>query len=227
MKTIALVFSCVWLAGGATVAQRSDEQLHYSINWPSGLSLGEGDLHVKTSPSGSLQSELTIEASVPGFAVLDRFRSLQKGDGFCSTEFDKNLSHGRKRSEEKVTFHAQNGTATRETKGGGTSEVTTGACGRDPLALLSYLRGELRSGRLPSTQTVVFGAPYRVRLEFGGSQMLNVGEARFDADRILVFLKGPASDTSFEIYFSKDAARIPLLVKVPFPLGTISMELAR
>jgi len=52
-------------------------------------------------------------------------------------------------------------------------------------------------------------------------------ERRTDADRIVVAMKGPASDLNFEIFFSRDASRTPLLVRVPLALGTFSMELVR
>jgi hypothetical protein len=46
-------------------------------------------------------------------------------------------------------------------------------------------------------------------------------------DRVVVYVKGPKSDFSFETYYARDAARTPLLVKVPFSAGTFSMELVR
>jgi hypothetical protein len=42
-----------------------------------------------------------------------------------------------------------------------------------------------------------------------------------------VTLKGPATDTTFEIFFAKDTTRTPLLVRVPLALATFSMELVR
>ncbi len=40
-------------------------------------------------------------------------------------------------------------------------------------------------------------------------------------------VKGPATDITFDVFFAKDAARTPALVKVPLELGTFSMELVR
>jgi hypothetical protein len=47
------------------------------------------------------------------------------------------------------------------------------------------------------------------------------------ADRFSARVKGPASEHSIEIYFARDPARTPVLVRVPFPLGIFSMELVR
>jgi hypothetical protein len=38
-------------------------------------------------------------------------------------------------------------------------------------------------------------------------------------------LKGPASETSFEMFFSDDAAKRLLMVRVPLAIGSFSMEL--
>jgi hypothetical protein len=46
-------------------------------------------------------------------------------------------------------------------------------------------------------------------------------------DHVLVSIKGPKSDATAEIFFARDAARTPLLVKVPLSLGTVSVELVR
>jgi len=40
-------------------------------------------------------------------------------------------------------------------------------------------------------------------------------------------VKGSASEIGFEVFFLKDAARTPALVRVPLALGTFSMELVR
>ena len=48
-----------------------------------------------------------------------------------------------------------------------------------------------------------------------------------EADRLTASLKGPSSDINFEVFFLKDAARTPALVRVPLAMGTFSMELVR
>ena len=46
-------------------------------------------------------------------------------------------------------------------------------------------------------------------------------------DKVTCTVKGPASRFDFEMYFARDPARTPLLVNIPLPLGSISMELVR
>jgi hypothetical protein len=48
-----------------------------------------------------------------------------------------------------------------------------------------------------------------------------------EADRVVATLKGPASAISFEMFFARDPARTPLLIRVPLSLGMFSLELAR
>jgi hypothetical protein len=64
-------------------------------------------------------------------------------------------------------------------------------------------------------------------MEYTGAQNIPVGDRTETADRVVVYLKGPAADTHFEIFFARDAARTPLSVRVPFSVGTLSMDLVR
>ncbi len=201
------------------------EQLTYAINWPTGLSLGEARLN--TSRDGDKWStEFVLDASVPGFAVMERAKSSSDAE-FCSSELEKQYTHGKRKAEETTSFDQQKGKAKRETKGGGNSDLSINACSKDALAYLDYLRRELSQGRLPPHQTVYFGAPYRISVQFAGTQQLVMGDKKVEADRLLATLKGEKTDINFEIFFSKDAARVPLLVKVPLQLATFSMELVR
>lgn len=201
------------------------ENLQYMINWPSGLSLGEGK--IKANREGDLwKFELQFEAALPGFVVSDRFLS-QTSLNQCSVEFEKELLHGKRRSQEKISFDGGQHTATRQTVGGGKSTLTIPDCAKDALAFIFHLRRELSQGRLPAAQDVYYGAPYRVKVDFGGTQKVRVGEAMEDSDRILAAIKGPTSEFTVEVFISKDAARVPLLIKLPLTLGTFSMELVR
>jgi hypothetical protein len=202
------------------------ESLHYSINWPSGLSLGEAILDTSHAQGGGWDFALDIDASIPGFAVRDHYHAQANGD-LCSTSLDKKFVHGSHKSEEHITFDQDNHTATRQTAGGGKSDISIPACGRDALSFVQFARNELAAGRLSAQQTVVFGAAYNVRLEFTGTQTIHVGEQKIDADRIVATLKGPSSDLTVEVFFSRDAARVPVLAKIPLSLGTFSVELVR
>ena len=218
-------------AAPASAPTFDSEQLHYNINWPSGLSLGEAQLkstREKPTPKSAERYvfEFSLEAGIPGFNVTDRYRSEASKD-FCSIAFDKNLVHGKKKTDERSTFDPDKATATRETKDGGKSEISTPACAKDALDFLYFVRRELAQGRLPARQPVFFGSSYEVRLEFAGTQMIKLGDNSVEADRLNGSVKGPQSDASFEMYFLKDAPRTLALVRVPLEVGTFSMELVK
>jgi hypothetical protein len=202
------------------------ESLRYTINWPSGLSAGEVTLRSEKD-TGLWGFEMNIDASFPGLPVRDRDQSMATAD-LCSTQLDKSTLHGARRTEERVTFDPANHTAIRETPhGGGRSQMQVPPCARDPLAFLAFVRKELAQGRLAPQQSVVFGAIYQLRLTFKGAESIQVAGATVDADHLAAALKGPASDKTFEVFFARDAARTPVLAKIPSPLGTFSVELIR
>ena len=219
------------IAAPAGAPSFENESLRYNINWPSGLSLGEAQLRaarLKPSPEAAdhRHFEFDVDAGIPGFSVLDRYRSDASPE-FCSAEFERKATHGKKKTDEKTTFDQSAEKATRETAGGGKSELQTPQCGKDALSFLYFVRRELSQGRIPPAQTVFFGAPYEVRLEFAGTQTIKVSDTSVQADRVLVSVKGAASDVNFEVLFLKDASRTPALVRVPLALGKFSMELVR
>ncbi|MBI3666400.1 MAG: DUF3108 domain-containing protein, partial [Acidobacteria bacterium] len=170
--------------------------------------------------------EFSLEASLPGFEIRDRYRSLADGQ-LCSEQLDKESVHGSRKARETVTCDRQKHVATRQTLGGGKSEVSVPDCVKDGLSFIYFLRRELASGRMPPAQTVIFGAPYEVTASYADSPQIEVGGVRQAADRIVVSFRGPASSQTFEIYFGRDPARTPLEVRAPFPLGTFALELVR
>ncbi|HSW50423.1 MAG TPA: DUF3108 domain-containing protein [Bryobacteraceae bacterium] len=208
------------------------ETLTYTVNWPSGLSLGEAELQAarrapqENSPA-RWELRFTLDAAVPGFTVADRLRSAATPE-LCSIEFERDTTHGRRSGKEVTTFDVSASTATRQTvvpAGGGRSQMTTPPCAKDALAFLYFVRRELAEGRLAQSQTIFFGGPYQISFELGGRQKLRVGEEQFDVDRITALLKGPSTNVSFEVYFAQDRARRPVLIRVPLPLGAFTMEL--
>jgi hypothetical protein len=229
MRHAILGLAAVLFGGPALLAQptpaQDGESLAYSVNWSSGLSLGEARLESKKTASDQRELLFRLEASIPGFEVLDRYRSVATAS-LCSVEFEKDSRHGKKVTRELTTFDQPASTATRQTLGGGgKSQLETSSCARDALTFLNYLRREVAAGRLPSTQTVYFGGPYQIRLESAGRQRLALGEETMDVDRITASVKGKASELTFEIFLARDSSRRPVLVRVPLPPGTFSMEL--
>jgi len=221
----AALAGCALAASAPTGYPFQDETLHYSVNWPSGLSLGDATLTAHHSSAG-WDLAMTLAAGVPGFMVSDRYHSLTNEAG-CSMEFERALDHGGKKTSEKTTFDYHNLMAHRATVGGGTSDQPVSQCAYDALGLVYFARRELGQGRVLPQQDAFFGAPHSVRLEYTGAQDIPIDEKRETADRIVVHLKGPASDTQFDIFFARDPARTPLSVRVPSGVGTLSMELVR
>jgi len=200
------------------------ETLRYNLNWPSGLSLGEGTLTSSKTESGWAVN-FVIEASLPGFTLSEQVRSAMSLD-FCSVELEKNAQRGRRKASETTTF--EGGKATRTTgSGGGKTEIAVSQCGRDVLAFLQFARQELGQGRVPQQATILYGAPYRVKMDYAGTQNVMVSEKPVTADRINVSVKGPQADVTFEAFFARDAGRTPVLFKIPVAIGTFSLELVR
>jgi uncharacterized protein DUF3108 len=209
----------------------TNETLHYTVNWPTGVSLGEARMTASRSKGSNGKGDewafgLALDASVPGFSVADRYSATASPD-LCSMTFDKEFAHGSKKSHERISFDQHTGTAHRETVGAGKSDVDISGCGRDALTFLYFARRELGQGHVPPHETILFGAPYQVHLEYTGPQWVGAGDKRSEADRVIATLKGPASEISFEMLFARDPARTPLLIRVPLSLGMFSMELAR
>jgi hypothetical protein len=228
-----LVAAWAMAAGPASESTLPNETLRYSINWPTGLSLGEATLSASSAEEivnghplpQRIHLRFDLDAGVPGFAVNDRFRSLAS-QKFCSAEFQKTTSHGSKKVDDSETFDPNTGTVTRGS-GDGQSEISANACGKDALTFLYFVRQELSQGRVPAKQTVFFGAPYEIKLESAGTESLKIGNKSVDTDHFKVTADGPSSSISFDLFLLEDKARTPVLVRVPLALGTFSMELAR
>jgi hypothetical protein len=206
----------------------TSESLDYAVKWPTGLTLGEAHLRAGQGEKG-WQFDFSLDASIPGFAVSDHYHSRANAE-LCSLELEKQSMHGQRKSHERTTFDYHAATATRKTlvEGGGHTDINISECAHDGLGYLYYARRELALGHgVPPAQEVLFGATYYVRLEYAGAQDVTVAGKRRQADRVLVHLRGPASDASVEVLFDRDPARTPLIIKAPFALGTFSMELVR
>ncbi len=200
------------------------ETLRYSINWQSGLSLGEGTLS-STPGKEEWTFRMTVQASLPGFA-LDEQATAKAAPGFCSETLDKQWTRGKRKGQETTTFDPTKLTAKRKTKNGGESSISISQCGRDALSYFFFVRRELAAGRLPAAQTVLYGAPYQSTLLYKGTESVRVSSETVQADRLDAKVKGPASEFTLEMYFARDAVRTPLRVLIPTSLGKFSVELA-
>jgi hypothetical protein len=200
-----------------------DETLRYRVAWASGVGLGEGRMKAHRIEGGGWEFELTLEATVPGVTVQDRYLSRATAD-LCSVNFERESVHGAKKSHETVTFAQDSRTAHRTTSsGGGSTDYSVPACARDALTYLYFTRREMGQGRVPPAGKIVYGGPYDIRLEYPGPETLKGAVT----DRLNSSVRGPSSNLGFDLLFARDPARTPVLIRVPLALGTFSLELTR
>jgi hypothetical protein len=211
---------------GLTGFPFTNENLSYTVNWPSGLSLGEGHMTATRDIDG-WRFELSLDASIPGFVVKDDYVSGSSLD-FCSSLISKDSIHGTRKTSETVTIDKLPAvTATRHLTSGATSKVLVPDCIRDALTFVFYTRRELGQGRVPPPQQIVFGAIYNASLQYAGAETISLNDKHILADKVTCHIKGPASDIQFDVYFDRDPARTPLAIRVPLPIGKFSLELVR
>jgi hypothetical protein len=228
----AAVLAALCLAAGAgaqTGFPFQDESLHYTINYTSGLSLGDSNLSAHKTSAG-WDFTVTLDAAVAGVNIKDKYTSSMI-EGYCSKDLRREISHGSKTTIEKTVFDQEKQTAHRQTdypSDGGSSDLSTGACARDAISFLYFARKELGQGRVPPAQVVYFGSSYSVRQSYTGAQTITLADKKPEVTDHLEFsVKGPRAEFSVEVYFARDAARTPLLVKIPLAAGALSMELVR
>ena len=63
-----------------------------------------------------------------------------------------------------------------------------------------YARRELGQGSVPQAQDVYFGGPYSVKMDYTGAQNITVAGKSTVTDHVVVTVKGPKSDFSFEVF---------------------------
>jgi hypothetical protein len=212
-------------ADGPTGFPFTSEELRYTANWPSGLSLGEGIFRAQKADQG-WNFSLRLSANVPTYAVAEHHRALATSD-LCSLRLQKESDRGTRKTREETVFHQSAQSATRTTEKGGKSDFSIPSCARDALTFLYFTRRELGQGRVPPRQQIFFGAAYDIYLEYTGEQKITNKGRPAVTDRVRATVKGAKSDWAFEMFFARDAARTPLLIRVPFALGNFSLELIR
>jgi hypothetical protein len=193
------------------------------------LSVGDANLTARKTAIG-WDFTVTLDAGVPGFPIKDKYTSSTIA-GYCSAELKREILHGGKTTREKTTFDQEKGTARRVTEfpnDGGFTDMTTGPCGRDAIAFVYFARKELGQGRVPPAQAVYFGSAYSVRQNYTGAQTVTLADKKPEVtDHLVYSVKGPKAEFTVEVYYARDAARTPLLIKIPQTAGTLSMELVR
>lgn len=231
-----LVSPRIWLAGAVAMSLAAataptgfpfaEETLNYALVWPSGLSLGEAHLQASHAGSG-WNFDLKVDASLPAFPIRDHY-SAAASSALCTAFFQRDTIHGAKKTSERITV-ASDGSVTRETMpGGGRSDLPAASCAHDALTFLFFVRGELGQGRVPPAQTVLFGQGYPVKLDYAGPQSVTLNGVATDADKVICTVQLPKSGNfAIEMYFARDAARTPLVLRAQFAIGTFAVELQR
>ena len=232
--TIFLFLATALLAQPAVVSPTAqgfpfaDETLNYNLTFSSGINLGKASFAAHKNATRGWTFNLTVDASLPGFPIVDRFNS-GTGLDLCSIHFDRDYQHGRfRKAQEVIYFDRGRSMAVRSTKnGGGISEIPVGLCPHDGLSFLYLLRRELGQGRIPPNDVVIAGAAYRISMVYDGEKSYTLNKQAVRGDQVICTIKGPASETRLEIFFARDAARTPLLIRCPLKLGTFTLELVR
>ena len=202
-----------------------DEQLTYSIAWPSGLPVGQADFKARFVDPG-WRFEMSLNASLPEINIDDAYVSRTDAAA-CSLEFEKHARHGSKRTHEFLRFgrtaveRFNLETVGQESPG----VVPVSGCARDALAYLYHLRKDLGAGRIPPPADIFFGAGYRLNLEYAQTRRLVWEGKRRLVDEIRAVVRGPASEHVFSVYFGRDEARTPLLFRVEFEGTPFTMQL--
>jgi hypothetical protein len=168
---------------------------------------------------------MVLDASFPGVPVVGEFRSQMNAKG-CTQEFEKKLTFALRKTNEKTTI--QGGKATRKTgEDGGKSTVNVGTCPLDALAFLQMVRRELKAGRPVKEQNMLFGAQYAVKVTSAGKEQVTAAGKPQEADRYTFHIKGPASNSEFDVLFAQDEARTPVEVRVTMAIGKFRLELVQ
>jgi hypothetical protein len=228
---IVLIFALALLSGVSLAGEPpaltglpfQDETLQFRATGPAGTSVGEGRMQARRMEDGRWEFQLSLDASIPGLTIADHYRSVATA-GLCSVEFERDLAHGTRKSKEKVTFAQDAGKAHRANAvGGGQSDFRVRACAQDALTYLYFTRREMGQGHVPAATSIVFGGPYDIRLVWPGPETVKGAVT----DRLAGSVRGPSSNASFDLLFARDAARTPVLMRVPLPQGFLSLELTR
>jgi hypothetical protein len=236
LSFVAAPFSSPVAAQAAESGQKlngfpfTDEDLNYSIVWPTGVSLGEAHLHAKHAGE-KWNFTFTVDAGVPGFTVKDTYRSdvvPEVAPNFCSVAFERSSTHGTHVVNEKETIDRERAMASRGAlSGSGAAQIPVPACVKDALAYLFWARREMGQGRVPASQDILLGALHPIRVDYVGEPVITMNGKPVQTDEVTCTWGMGSAAVTFDVYFARDAARTPLRVTAPTLMGKFSMELVR
>ena len=206
----------------------TNEVLRYSVKLPGGMTWGSATLTAGSDDKG-WNFAMALDVPLPIVPINDKY-TVYSSKNLCTSTLTRTMLHGTRRVTEKTEFDTAQGLAHRQTMlplGGGKSDLSINGCAKDALTYLYFSRREMGQGRMPASGAVLFGSSYDVKVVYTGAVDITMKEKPVTTDHVNVSVKGPASDVSFEVFYARDAARTPLLVKIPASVGAVSLELVR
>ena len=198
----------------------------YKLLWPSGLSLGEAVLQASVVGK-EVRLSVTVDAFLPQRRLSYAFSAVATEE-LCSLRFRQRSQEGVRSQEETFEFD-QEKHEVRRTSNGRSSVAPVPVCARDPLTLLYHFRQQLAFQQL-SLGTIKpgafhLGADFSVRYEAVTPETVRLGTKAWEGDRFLVTYAGPNGENGLEVWIRPDPSRVPVAVKMQFPLATFAAEL--
>jgi uncharacterized protein DUF3108 len=199
------------------------ETLKFRVLWPSGLSLGEAILSASFE-HGTARLEMILEADLPIHNLSAKLSSTATEEGLCSLLYHKKTTEGPKASDEDVEFD-QKAHLAKRTMNGQISSLAIPECARDPLTFLYYFRNQLAAGLAATPASIYLGPEHGLEIRRIGPEKVVVGGRERSAEKFSLTYRRPRRASSFDLWFSSDSRREPLLVRLPSSLATFSAEL--
>ncbi len=201
----------------------SGERLVYRLLWPSGIPHGEAVFEVSLQ-GDDLHFQAVVEASLPQYRFSSLFSAVAARDGLCSRRFHQKIQEGSKTTEESLEFD-QAAHQVRRIQDRNTTTAAIPECARDPLTFLYYVRSRMAAGQPVDLGTITYGRQIALQLSPGESGTLSMSGTSRQGEKFVVRFPARSGERTIEVWFSTDAARIPLQFTVPTALADFIAEL--
>ncbi|OFV99482.1 MAG: hypothetical protein A3F68_09210 [Acidobacteria bacterium RIFCSPLOWO2_12_FULL_54_10] len=198
------------------------EKLTFLLSWPGGNALGEASLDASTA-GDEIHFQVRAEASLPSYALRDSFSSVANRE-LCSVSFHQQLREGKNVGENSIDYANLASEPKNAARSTSATKTNTG-CARDPMSFLYYFRSKLAAGQAIESGFIDLNNQVAVSIRAAGNENLSYRGQQRPTQKFLVTYSSSGEDTRIEVWFSEDAERLPLRVRVPFPLAVFTAEL--